>query len=405
MGKEGPLQGITVVELSTFVAAPVTARLLSDMGAEVIKVERLEGDTWRATSKSFLPFRFSDEQNPVFDIYNSGKRHVALNIKTVEGMEALHRLIEKAQVFVTNTRPAALKRLGLDPDTLRQRYPGLVYGLLLGYGEEGPDADLPAFDTSAFWARSGFLRDLSLRQEGYAPVQAPYSMGDTISGYLLTMEICAALLRREKTGKGDIVKSSLFHNSIFTMGTMEIITQGKYCRQYPEDRASWGTPGGSYQCADGEWILISGYSAAMHPILLKMIEREWLITDPRFQTPLDKWENRHKYYEIVRDAILEKPSAYWLEEAHRLDLPIMKLGHFSDLSTDPQAWANGYLEKVQFASGNVDIMPTSPIEMKSVGELKTVPAEGVGAHTRRVLAELGYTDEQIEAMMAAGAAK
>lgn len=132
-----PLAGVKVVELSTFVAGPVSARLLADLGAEVIKVERPEGDAWRATGISYLPNRFSKDENPVFDIYNAGKKHVALNLKSKEGMEAFHRLLAEADVFITNTRPRALKRLGLSYEDIQEKYPSLVYGILLGYGEEG----------------------------------------------------------------------------------------------------------------------------------------------------------------------------------------------------------------------------------------------------------------------------
>ena len=297
-----PLEGYTVVEMSTFVAGPVTARLLADLGATVIKVERPEGDAWRETGISYLPLRFSHEENPVFDIYNAGKQHIALNAKNPQGMEVLLKLLEKADVFVTNTRPGALKRLGLDYETLKTRFPRLVYAILLGYGEKGSDAEMPAFDTSAFWARSGFLRDLALRREDYAPVQPPYSMGDTVSGYLLVAEVCAALLRRERTGQGDLVKSSLLHNSIFTMGTMAITSQPPFGRVYPEDRPGWSAPCGDYQCADGEWVFLSGYTAAMYPVLYKLIGREDLETDPRFNTAMGRWDNRHEYYAIVKEA-------------------------------------------------------------------------------------------------------
>ena len=400
-----PLSGVTVVEMSTFVAAPVTARLLSDLGATVIKVERLEGDAWRETGKSFLPARFSDEENPVFDIYNTGKQHLALNVKTPEGMEILHRLLQKAQVFVTNTRPGALKRLGLDPETLRAQYPSLVYALLVGYGEQGPDAEMPAFDTSAFWARGGFLRDQALRRADYTPVQPPSSMGDTVSGYLLCMEICAALLRREKTGEGDTVRSGLFHNSIFTMGTMAITSQPPFGRVYPEDRAGWGAPQGEYECADGEWIFMSGYTSVLYGKLYRVLGREDLETDPRFATAEARWENRRLYYEIVRDAFLQKPSTYWLQKAKEADVPMTRMGHYKDLAKDEQAWANNYIETVTFANGRQDVMPTTPIEMESVGSVPTVPAPAIGADTAEILHSLGYTEETIKQLAADGAVR
>lgn len=400
-----PLEGIRVIEFSTFVAAPVTARLLADMGAEVIKVERLEGDTWRWTGVSYLPRRYSDDENPVFDIYNSGKKHIALNLKTPDGMKAFHKLLETADVLVTNTRPKALKKLGLSYEDLKEKYPRLIYGIVLGYGEKGPDKDKPAYDTSAFWARSGFLRDQSVRKENYAPVQPPYSMGDTVTGYLLMGEICAALYRREKTGCGDYVRSGLMHNSIFTMGTMAIITQKPYGRVFPEDRPGYGAPSGDYECADGEWIFISGYSPALYPLVYKMIDREELADDPMYCDAAGRWTNRHSYYAIIRDAFLQKPSTYWLEKAQELDIPMTRMGHYADLAQDEQAWANGYLEQVTFRTGRTSVMPRSPIEMDSVGTPDTKIAPGIGADTEPILQSLGYSAEEINRMRHDGAIK
>ena len=401
---EAPLKGITVVEMSTFVAGPVTARLLADMGATVIKVERPEGDAWRHTAKSYLPKRFSDDENPVFDIYNTGKKHIALNVKTEEGKQALYKLLENAQVFITNTRPKALKRLGLHPDELRKKYPKLVYALFLGYGEAGPDADMPAFDTSAFWARSGFLLDMSAKDH-YHPVLPPYAVGDTVSGYVLAMQICAALVRLEKTGEGDLVKSSLFHNSIFSMGTMQITTQPPFGRKLPLERAQYDLFSGSYECSDGEWVFLSGYSEMIYKDLHKLIDREDLNDSELFFKAFNQKirEYRNEYYQLVKGAILEKPSEYWLKKAKELDMPLVRMGHFHDLASDPQAWANGYLEKVSFPSGNEDIMPSSPVEMESVGKIITKPSAPVGADTKEILENIGYTSEQIESMEKNGA--
>jgi crotonobetainyl-CoA:carnitine CoA-transferase CaiB-like acyl-CoA transferase len=283
----------------------------------------------------------------------------------------------------------------LDYETLKTRFPKLVYAILLGYGENGPDAAMPAFDTSAFWARSGFLRDQALRREDYAPVQPPYSMGDTVSGYLLVAEVCAALLRRERTGQGDLVKSSLLHNSIFTMGTMAITSQPPFGRVYPEDRPGWSAPCGDYQCADGEWVFLSGYTPAQYPVLYKLIGREDLETDPRFNTAMGRWDNRHEYYAIVKEAFLQKPSSYWLEGAKKLDLPMTRMGHYRDLVTDPQVLANNYVEQVEFRSGRTAFMPTTPIEMESVGCVPTVPAPGVGADTETILKDYKKNDLKI----------
>ena len=315
-----PLEGVRVIDFSTFVAAPVCCRLLADLGAEVIKLERPEGDGWRLTGVSYNPIRFSDKENPVFDIYNSGKRHIALNLKSADGMEALHKLLETSDVFVTNTRPKALKKLGLSYEDLKEMYPRLIYGIVLGYGEEGPDKDMRAFDTSAFWARGGFLMDQSVKKDNYEPAQPPYSMGDTVTGYLLMGEICAALYRREQTGTGDYVRSGLFHNSIFTMGTMAIISQPPFGRVHPRTRSEWSAPSGNYECADGEWVLISGYNAALNDTILEMVGQKELLADP------NRYKDRARLYETMRKAMLEEAE----KRDHRRLGRALDLFHFQD---------------------------------------------------------------------------
>ncbi len=403
---EKPLSGIKVLDLSTFVAAPVCSRLLADMGAEVIKIERPDGDAWRQTGISYLPSRFNDTENPVFDIYNSGKKHIALDLKTEAGKQVFFRLLEQADVFVTNTRPAALKRLGIAYEDLKDRFPKLIYGIVLGYGEKGPDAHKPAFDTTGYWSKTGFLRDMAPLSDHYAPVQPPFGMGDTVTGYLLMGEICAALYRRTQTGKGDCVRSSLYHNGIFTMGTMEIISQQPWGRAFPTTRVDHGIPGGYYRCADDEWVYIAvGYSQALIPSLCAAIGRPELAEDPRYATAEARTANKAEYYGIFKEAFSKEPISHWLQIAEKRDLPIVRMNHFSDVAEDEQAWVNGYLEHVTFANGNTDIMPSSPIEMDSIGQVKTVPAPAVGADTEAVLKEFGYTAEEISRLQETGAIK
>lgn len=395
----GPLSGVKVLELATMVAAPSCARILADMGAQVIKVEHPKGDGWRNTAASYIPGRFCDEENPVFDIYNSGKQHIAINLKTEKGMEVFHKLLEQADVFVTNTRPAALRRLGIYYDDLKEKYPALIYAIILGYGEKGPDKDMPAYDTTAFWSRSGFLRDLSPAGEHYSPVNPPSSVGDTACGYLLLAQICAALYSRKETGKGDFVRSGLYHNAVFMMGTMQIITQRPFGKTYPRTRVECGAPNGSFACADGEWIFIAMSSLNV----LDMIGKPELAKDPRFATPAERHKNQEAWYQVFRDAFLTQPSSYWKQRGKELDIPMTVMGHFADISEDEQAWANDYLEHVTHPSGNTNVMPRSPLEMDSVGLLHTQVAHGVGEDTQQILLELGYSPEEVAQMCEDGA--
>ena len=399
----GPLSGIKVVELAAFVAAPSAGRILADLGAEVIKVEAPSGDGWRITGVSYRP-RFNKDENPVFDIYNTGKKFISLNLKTEAGKEAMFKLLEDADVFLTNTRPAGLKRLGLAYEDLKDKYPRLIYALVLGYGEKGPEKDTPAFDTTAFWSRAGFMRDLSPLTSEYYPMNPPSGVGDTATGYLLVAEITTALFNRTRTGKGDFVRSTLFHNGIFCFGTMQIITQKPFGTEYPCHRKDLNVPGGSYECSDGEWIYFTLAAPGSLDKVCKITGLGHLLEDPEF-APAKRQANRHIYYPMFRDAFKSQPSEYWTNLAKEIDLTLLRMHHFSDISEDEQAWANGYIEHVEFPNGNVDVMPASPIEMDSCTPPKTRPTPNApGADTAAILAQLGYTDAQIKAMLETGAA-
>lgn len=398
-----PLEGIKVVDLTTFVAAPVAARMLGDMGAEVIKIEHPKGDGWRGFGKNFNK-RFSDDENPIFDIYNSGKKLISVNLKSNEGKEIMWKLLDDADVFVTNTRPDALKRLGLAYEDIKERYPRLIYALVLGYGEKGPDAAKPAFDTTAFWARTGFPRDMSPLTDSYIPLTSPSSVGDTVTAYNLTMQICAALLGRERSGKGECVKAGLYHTGIFTMGTMEIATQKPWGMEYPRARNWSAQPSGCWETKDSEWFYAAtGDVNITLPKIFKVIGRADLVGDERYATIEARTENREEFYNLLRDAFKTKTLDEWLKLADEYDLPFVRMNHFSDVTTDEQAWANDYLEYMTCPNGETVTMPTSPIEMESVGKIVTKPASKVGGDTEEVLLGMGYTKEQIAAMEESGA--
>ena len=396
-----PLEGIRVVELATFVAAPTTGRFLADLGAEVIKIEQPQGDGWRDTG--YKVGYFSRKHNPVFDLYNSGKKHISLNVKTPEGMEAMHKLLEGADIFITNLRTNALARNGLDYETLKDKYPALIYGLMLGFGEKGPDAELPAFDTTAFWSRGGFLR--SLNDADYdVPVTAPAGIGDAFTGYLLLSEILAALFRRSRDGKGELVKAGLYHNAVYGMGTMNIVTQEPDPTPRPIARKDGPVHMGAFCCADGEWIyFIKGSVKEYDKKIATILGLEALLDDPRYADPGAIERNREQLYPMFREAFLKQSSAYWLEKLHAIDVGAVRMVHFSDVSKDEQAWANDYLEHVQFPDGVSGVMPTSPLEMESVGKIVTKPAPMVGHDTVAVLQDLGYSDEEIARMNDSGA--
>ena len=400
---EKPLSGIKVVELADYVSAPVCARILADMGAEVIKIERNTGNAWRATGIASCPWKFNQEENPGYDINNTGKKHIVLNLKSPEGLSICHKLLETADVFVTNNRVQALKRLGLDYETIKDRYPRLIYAIGLGYGEKGPDANNPAFDHTAFWARSGFLLDMSPITEDYHPVFPPSSMGDNFTGMTLATEVCSALFNRTKTGKGDYVRSSLFHNGIFAFGAMQIATQGKDGSKFPRTRCEHGAAYGDYLCKDGRYVYIAaGYAEKLTAKVFSIIGREDLINNPSFNTAEGRQKNAEELYRIICEAMLSKTSDEWLAFAREADIPMVRMQHFSEVSEDEQALANGYIQEVEYPSGVTYKIASSPIEMDSIGELHTEPTKKIGEDTESVLKGYGYTEEQLIALKAAG---
>ena len=400
---EKPLSGIRVLELADYVSAPVCARLLADMGAEVIKIERNTGNVWRQTGKASCPWKFTDAENPGYDINNSGKKHIVLNLKTPQGLEACHRLLETADVFVTNMRVQALKRLGLDYESIKDRYPRLIYAIGLGYGEKGPDANNPAFDHTAFWARTGFLLDMAPLSDDYHPVFPPSSMGDNFTGITLATEVCAAIFNRTKTGKGDYVRSSLFHNGIFAMGAMQIATQGDDGSVFPRTRQRHGVAYGDFKCKDGRYVYIAaGYAEKLITKVFSIIGHSELIDDPRFNSAAARSSNADELYAIIKDAMLQRTSEEWLDFAREADIPMVRMQHFREVSEDVQALSNGYIQEVEYPSGIRYRIASSPIEMDSVGELRTEPTRPVGADTEEILKENGYTDDQLDQMRAAG---
>lgn len=393
-----PLEGYTVIDLTTYVAAPVCARILSDLGARVIKIESPKGDGWRRTGVDLAPKVFTPEVNTIFDLYNSGKEMISLNLKSEEGMAIMHQLLAKADIFITNNRPAALERLGLHYDQLKEKYPKLIYGIVLGFGEKGPDAQKRAFDTTAFWARSGFLRDCAVHGElEYTPVDTPASVGDSYTGTNLAMQVLAAILARQTTGKGQCIKVSLYHIGAFAMATMVARTQRPNGVQMPMNRWDSKPTTGSFRCADGEYIFLS-----LAPNrLFELVGTPEKIQDPIWDVK-NLNDTRKERYTAISQLMLTKTVDQWMELFKNEDTPTVRLAHFADIAEDEQAWANDFVEKVEYPNGQTNVVPTIPISLEGIAPVKLQTTRRIGQDTAKVLEDLGYTPEQMEQLAATG---
>ena len=389
-----PLEGIKVIELSTMLAGPMTARLLAEWGADVIKVETPKGDPWRAQAGTSMS-PCTEEANPNFDMQNINKRFISLNLRKKEGMDVMLRLLETADVFVTNNREQALIAMGLDYDHLKERFPRLVFAHVLGYGSEGPEKNRPGYDYTAFCARTGFLADFA--PQGGPPVNTVAGVGDHSVAVALAGGIAAALYRREKTGKGDRVDVSLLQMGtfIFTCGLLN----GFNGREYPRSRYDCAHAGSNtYQGSDGEWMYLAvvDYQKKFETFC-RVIGRGDLLSDERFNTQEAYYRNKAELTAILEEVFAQKPIEYWHRLLDENDLPHEVCRHFRDVPYDPQVRENHYAFIHQYRDGTETVMTNGPVHFGSV-EPEGIPCRTsgpVGRDGGDILSEAGYSAEEI----------
>lgn len=399
-----PLSGIKVVELSTYVAAPGAARMLADMGAEVIKIESPSGDQWRESGKKVLST--NDDENPIFDVYNTGKKSICINIKTEEGLAFTMKLLEQADIFITNTRARSLRKLGLDAQTLTEKYPRLIFASIDGFGSKGPDADSPGFDNISFWARSGFSADIPYKDKNSFPLPPTSGIGDCVSGGFLVAGIMTALYNRERTGKGDVVNVSLYGAAIWAMSSMLLRANPKYGEKFPFNPNQGDPLTNNYECADGEWCNISvrAYDKDA-PIMYHLLGIENEINAIGNVNVTTYYSMAETLIPIIRKAMKKKTSDQWMKEFRENDLVIGKLPHMTDVLVDEQAWANGFIEELTCPNGEKTVLACPPIHLGSYTKDPATPAPGMGEQTDDVLRSFGYDEETICRMHEIGAVK
>lgn len=400
-----PLEGIKVVELATFIAAPCCARYLADLGAEVIKVESPKGDPLRYTAvNEGRPY--GDAEDTSFTLENAGKKVVTLNTKSEKGREALEKLIAQADVFITNWRQSPLKRAGLDYETLHAKYPSLVMGFVSGYGEVGPDKDLPGFDFTAYFARAGVMG--TLYDVDAIPMTPIAGFGDHQVGMNLASGILAALLRAKTTGEGDEVVVSLFHSGVWDVALfLQAAQYGDVSTQFPISRAQIANQlNMTHKTADGRWyqLAMPQYDALYNKFVEQVLMRPDLVNDPRFYPQTNLQNNLKEFYALMVNAIGSMTGAELERRMKAADLPYAACQTWQEVLHDEQAWASSILEKVKFPNGEERAMVRTPVMF---AETELPPYERghfFGEDTREVLASLGYTEEEIAAMFAAGEA-
>ena len=402
-----PLEGVRVVEMGTVVAAPTAARMLCAYGAEVIKVEGLDGDVMRVGGvHEYTPY--DDDLNPLFTIHNSNKKFISLNYKTDEGKKILLDLINDADVYITNVRQKSLERNGLDHETLKKTNPGLIYAHFKGYGDKGPSANDPGFDISAFWLRAGALGDWQTK--GSFPFLPTYAFGDMATSSAFLSGILMALYGREKTGKGTKVDISLFANGIWCNSIGVVQTQFDHKHMNPDPLRPTDPFNQTYLCKDGRWI-------GVYCNEYEMDREKWYglfgipeyATDPDYASiaVMQEKDTIKTIIEKCNEIFLTKTAQEWRDYLSSNNCACEILREQCEVSSDPQAIANGYMVPVAFPDEDhtTVMMPSPPISFSDYGRREYKPTGALGEDTDEILKSMGYSPEEIEELRKSNAVK
>ncbi|MCX7621791.1 MAG: CoA transferase [Acidimicrobiales bacterium] len=396
------LEHIRVIELGVWVAGPSAAGILADWGADVVKVEAPGGDPMRRVFQ--LIAGHGRPESPPFDLDNRGKRSVALDLTTAAGQEVIGRLIAGADVFLTNLRPEAIERLGLAPERLLAEYPRLIYAIVTGYGRRGPDAGRAGYDVGGFWARSGVAA--SLVPPGEPPPAIRGGFGDHVTGLAVLAGILGALVERQRTGRGQLVETSLLRTGIYCLGwDLGIQARfGKLLPAVPRDHEI-NPLVNCYRAGDGRWLWLLGVESDRHfPALCRALDRLDWFGDERFNTARGRRKNAPAVIEAFDAEFAKYSFGELTDRFDREDVWWAPVNTPAEVLADAQAAAaNAFVEVPGGSWSSAHRAVNSPIDFGGSLVPPPRPTPAPGEHTEDVLAELGFDAEQIDALRAAGA--
>lgn len=398
MTTDNIFSGLKVVDFSSFVAAPAAAVILGDFGADVVKVEPPSGDVWRFGNR--VPPQPTAEDPYQFHLSNRNKRGLVLDLKSPSAQPILEKLVKWADVFIVNTPHPARKKLKLEYEDVAQWNPRLIYADLSGFGDNGPDADLPGFDITSYWARSGLLS--MTRDAGNPPTWPVGGSGDNASAVGLYSAIVTALYRRERTGKGSHVTTSLLAEGVWSasVSIQAALSGAKFYglhdRKHPANAAL-----NVYRAADDTWFVL-----IVQPEKLKAVAegigRTDLLTDPRFSDPKRLMENMPQLTAILDEVFASQPMSHWNEVLGGARVTFGAVRGPLEVINDPQLRANDIVVPIEGAGDSITSTISSPFQISGVAKVAAKRAPEIGEHNQEILQELGFDPKQIDSFVTSG---
>ena len=399
MSTDKIFSGLKVADLASFIAGPSAAVIMSDFGADVIKVEPPNGDPWRMGHK--IPPQPQATDPYQWHLANRNKRSITLDLKSPSALQVLEKLVQWADVLIVNTPHPARRKLKLEYDDVVQWNPRLIYADLTGFGDNGPDADLPGFDITSYWARSGLL---SMTRDAGAPPTWPVGgSGDSATAVGLYSAIVTALYRRERTGEGSHVTTSLLAEGVWSAS---VSIQAALCgakffglhdRKNPANAAM-----NVYRAADGTWFILLVTPDKLEAVA-KAIGRSDLLTDPRFSDPAKLIANMPQLTAILDETFGAQPMDHWYEVFNGVHVTFGAVRGPQEVIEDPQLAANNIVVPLQGAGGKLTLTISSPIQVHGVAKVPARRAPDLGEHNEEILRELGFDARGIEALRTSGA--
>jgi crotonobetainyl-CoA:carnitine CoA-transferase CaiB-like acyl-CoA transferase len=398
-----PLDGVRVVEVAGWMAAPGATAVMADLGADVVKVEPLAGDAVRGVIRQPVMPAGVPQLDAAFQMDNRGKRGIAVALDRAEGQQLVRRLTACADVFVTNLLGRRQQKFGVDSVTLLAGNPRLVHASLTGYGLQGPDAQRPGFDITAFFGRGGITH--SITEPGSQAPRARPAQGDHAAALALLAAVLAALRLVERTGEGQVVDVNLLATASWTMSTDLSATLvdgqdppvlGRRHRRYALQE--------SFRCADDRWILLFMPEPHWWPRFCDVVERPEWAADPRFETTASRQDHMPEITDLMDALFAARPLAEWGRRFDQARLTWGPASTVSEVADDPHAAAVGTFPELEHPTAGRFRTVAAPMRLDGVDIAPRSPAPDVGQHTRAVLLEAGLPMEEIERLAAEGVA-